>query len=303
MKTTQSFAISTTSDLLNTLGQFDQAVEVPIFYGNTQEKTSDYKGIFNVGKNELAQVASKHYQIIQHQDVLRAIGQKLTEKNLDVSGVAWNFGNQIRTDLVFQNGKVPIKDDAKGIRLGIRAINSYNKSTSFRLEMFGYRMICQNGMVLGQALNNIREVTFHMGAEKNMAYISSVVERFIDQVIASSEALQRYVNESIADSVAWDNIGKILEKYLQHNKHREAICQQLGISVIEVYDKKTKKRSFSYVLEKEGKENVTRWDFYNAITNYATHNPLGLSVENNLQDIAQKVLKRPFEDLLAPVAN
>jgi len=51
------------------------------------------------------------------------------------------------------------------------------------------------------------------------------------------------------------------------------------------------------VLEKDGKKMVNRWDMYNALTNYASHNKLSFGTENFIQEIAQKTLKNSFDSL------
>lgn len=298
MKTSETIGISATSDLVARSGSFDRATEQDIFYGAEQTPTADYKGIYNTNSKALAQIVSKHYQIIQHPDVLRAIGEVLDEAGVKVNGMVKDFGNQIQGNLVFDNQGEPVQDPESGIRLGIRFLNSYNKSTSFRLELYGFRMICQNGMALGQALHNVREVTFHMGQEKTVDTLKEIVRRFITNAMDSTETLQGYIDQCINDRADWNSIGKLLEKLFQHKKHRDKIGEILGISFIEVVDKKTKKKTYNYVLEKEGKKNITRWELYNAITNYASHNDLGLSVENRIQETAQKILRKNYERLL-----
>lgn len=290
--------VNTSADLVGISAQLNSATTKPIFYGDDKQETSDYKGVYNNELGKLAQVVSKHYQIIQHQDAVRAIGEVLSEAGIQTTGFVRNFGNQIQGNLVFDNKGEAVKDPESGIKLGIRFLNSYNKSTSFRLELYGYRMICQNGMALGQAMKQVREVTFHMGEEKTLPKLKEIVQRFVKNMADNVSSLQQYIDECLVDTAEWKNIGKLLEKLFQHRKHRDKIGELLGISFIEVEDKKTKKKTYNYVLEKEGKAKITRWDLYNAITDYASHNDLGLSVENRLQDTAQRVLRKPYEQLL-----
>jgi len=42
----------------------------------------------------------------------------------------------------------------------------------------------------------------------------------------------------------------------------------------------------------------TRWDLYNALTEYATHDNLARGVEDQMQNIAQKVLSQKVEQLI-----
>jgi len=294
----ETYNIQTTNDLIEFGGKLDTAIEKPVFYGNDMVQTPKYMAVFNESKDQLAQITSDKYTIIQHRDIVHSLINSFKSKGIEVFGRMDDNGNQVRADLVFGNGKNPIKDGTnKGIQIGIRVLNSYNRSSSFRMEMFGFRMLCQNGMSLGKVMNDIKEVTFHTGAEKNLEQIQLIVDSFIDRVVSSSDLLQVYVSKCMVDSIAWDEVTKILEKYMPHQKHRDKICEKLGISMITKRNEKTKEKYYEYVLEKDGKKNVNRWDMYNALTNYATHNKLSFGTENFVQEIAQKVMKNSFNSL------
>lgn len=295
MKAIEKFEIENTASILNFGNRFDKAIEVPIFYGENKKDTHDFKGIYNARTKELVQVASKHYTVIQHRDILEAIHDSLKARGLNVKGRLDNFGNSVRLDVVFPG--VSVKDDTKkGISLGIRATNSYDRARSFKLEMFAFRMLCQNGMSLGKALDNIKEVVFHFG-NKTKEFVRDIVSKFIEKVVASSGDLQNLVQQSIKDKLDFRTTSKLLEKLIVFKKHRGKILEKLNISTIEKYDKKKKKRSFEYVKE-DKKESVTRWELYNAITNYTSHeDKLGQSTEDNIQNVAQEILSRDFSKL------
>lgn len=291
----ESFEIINNTQIFNLSGVFDKAVEVPVFYGENKEETPRYKGIYNKGSGELAQVASKNYQIIQHEDVTISLYNTLERKGINCFGRIDNFINSVRFDLIFGSKESPVKDDSNGgVMIGIRVKNSFDKSTSFSLEMYGFRMVCQNGMSLGKALNSIKEVTIHCGKEKTRETIESIIDSFIDRVIASSDKLQKLVDNSIKDKLDTQKIGLILSKLIKTQKHRDKIGELLGISFIEV-EENGKTTIIPFVEENKI---LSRYDFYNALTNYISHNTLGLSVENNLQEKAQEVLGKRFEELL-----
>jgi len=301
----EKVAINNTADIVKFADKFDTAKFTPVFWGDNKAKTDNYQGVYNIEGKALAMIASKAYTIIQHKDVLRSLGESLKEKNLQVSGVIRNYGNVIVGGLVFGNLGQSIKDDSKqGVKLGIRFTNSYNRVTAFRLEMYGFRMVCQNGMILGKAMNNVVQATFHMGKEKSLEHLKKISTKFIDDAIESSTQLQTYVSECMKDSVAWTQLGKLLEKIFVSQVHRENIAKLFGISIIEVTDKKTKKVHYNYVLEKNGVKNLTRWQLYNAITQYASHHKkksgkgFSLAMEEVIQTSAQEVLTTKFEDLL-----
>lgn len=296
----ETIKITNLNGMATIVGSFDQAVEADLFYGNNikPQKLNTHKLVFNQTKGTPANVVSKYYQIIQHNEVMRAVTESLGEKGLDVSGIINNYGNFFQADLRFTNQGTPIKDDAQGLQIGMRVVNSYNKSTSFRLELFAYRLICNNGMALGSAMNNVKECVFHMGQEKTFEILKETVDTFIENVIESSSVLQNMINISREDNIKWDLVPEILNKYIKVKKHRSKIFEKLGIAVIEVEDTKTKKKSEQYILDNQENLLVNRWDLYNHVTDYASHTEnLGFTVEKSLQDTAQKVLTKQFEEL------
>ena len=287
-------AINGLNDMAMMVGALPAANETPIAYNhdNLWKQTEKFKAITVNGK--MIQAVNPKYQIVQHNDVAQGVVESLGRKGIEVAGLARVDDKRARFDVYFTNGGTPVTDDADGIKLGIRVVNSYDKSTSFRLELFGYRTICQNGMVLGRALNGIREITMHMGNEKPLDVVKRITEGFIIQAINSSALLQQYVDSAMADSIDSEDSIAVLKLLLKRKKHRAVICEKLGIEMIEEYDKELKQKKFYYVPGKP----FTRWDLYNALTEYATHDNLARGVEDQMQNIAQKVLSQKVEQLI-----
>ena len=287
MKEVIKTMVNSTSEIAETIGIYDDAVETKLFFGNKEnpQDVTNFKGIYNMGTSLLTAVATKQYQIIQHNDVAQALVESLAGLNLEVKGLIKNYRDRVCFDLYFDDSKYDVNDGEKGIKLGIRVVNSYDKSNSFRLEMFAYRMICSNGMAIGSAINSVKEVVVHTGEKKPLSLIKGTTEAFIKNVINSSEKLQRLVNLSMEDSVEWVLAEKIIKKLMPVKKHREEILARV----------------------EEGKE-LTRWDLYNAITNYTTHDEaLKPSVVSAMEVKSRKVLTKDFvefeSELLAEVSN
>lgn len=255
---------------------FDKAAPAELFYGSRENPVpiKEWKGIYNMDKRKIATVASEDYQIIQHKDVQDAVTQTLSRLNLDVKGVVRNFGDSFRADLVFQNAGVEVTDDASGIQIGIRVVNSYNKATSFRLEMFGFRRVCQNGMTFGAKSFGIVENTIHYGErEKNLAEIGRITEGFIHKVINSSATMQAYVNLMIGDSMEYTTCIKIVRALVKAEKHQEELIKRLT-------------------------DAKTRWELYNAVTNYATHGEqLTPHVQTYLEGVSRRIMEKNGAEL------
>lgn len=255
---------------------FDTAAHADLFYGNKEvpQALKGWKGVFNVDTGKIASVVTDGYQIIQHNDTVTAVKNVLGRLNLDVKGLAKDYRDRYVADLVFQNAGVEVKDDATGIQIGIRVVNSYNKQTSFRLEMFGFRRVCQNGMTFGAQSFGVVENTIHYGSkEKGLAEIERLTNSFVKRVIGSSEIMQNYVNQMIGDSLEYEQAVKIVQGLIRAKKHQDWIINSL-----------------------EGCK--SRWDLYNAITDYATHGEqLTPSVETYLENRSRKIMETPGEAL------
>lgn len=262
------------------IGTLDNATEAELFYGNTEnpQPVDNWKGIYNMQAERLATVASKGYRIIQHNDVLQSVIETLGGLNIDVMGVLKNRGNRFIADLVFKDEGGLIQDDASGVKLGIRVMNSYDKTCSFRLEMFGYRVVCRNGMVLGQGVG-VSNSVYHIGKDKQLDEIKQVTEKFIHDVIKSSETLQRHINEAMADSVEWEACCRIVDMIGKNKKHRQELINR---------------------LEELRGGKVTRWQIYNAVTHYVTHGEsLMPTLEAYFEKKSKHILSTPLHQLEA----
>jgi len=93
---------------------------------------------------------------------------------------------------------------------------------------------------------------------------------------------------------------EIVKKLIQTKKHRKAIAEILGFEVIELITESGKK--IVQYVPPIGRE-LSRWDLYNALTNYATHYKLTNHVENYIQNGAQKVLNNSVEKLVEISTN
>lgn len=281
----ETFKLDTTNDLEVIGARVDEAKETEIFFKDSNNKivqTLEHRGIWNTTQDKLSAIASSRYAIIQHRDIIDSVQNTLRNLNIDVKGMVRQIDNRIIGDLVFKDDKqLLLSDDSeKGIEIGFRFQNSYDKSSSFSMELYGYRLVCMNGMVLGKAIQELRLNMPHVGKDKAIEEISKEIEKFVNQSISSSKILQKYINDSIADSFEWKSTEKLLENLLKRKKHRAGIQE---------------------ILEKNNTKGkpITRWDFYNAFTEYATHSTqITPKIETMIQTKSQKILTTPIKLLV-----
>lgn len=235
-------------------------------------KADKYKGVWNIDNNSLACIASKDYAIVQHDDVVKQFVEVLQVLGLNGSGHARNMRDRVEVKFLF-DGLDLIGDDAKGIKLGVRIVNSYNKTHCLHGELYAWRMVCSNGMMLGSAINGVVLKRTHVGEID----VRKEIRNFIKEAIESSERLKKLVSIAMEDTLEWDYCTKILNEICYQQKYRDWIEKRLQH------------------LHDNGQQ-ITRWDIYNMITELATHgDEISFHVENYLQRRAQLFLQDKIE--------
>jgi len=284
---------------LRTLGnKLDQHTKIDMFFkkGTDYEKVQNHRLIWNLSKEKVANAVNVNFQIIQHRDIFGSVCDALGNLNLDVKGRLDDSGDYVKADIIFQ-GQKEIKDGSKGIQLGIRVSNSNNKKSAFRLEMYAFRIVCQNGMSSGNMIPEVRDAQIHFGIEKiDMTVVQAMIEKFVKKVINNSDKLQELVNESIKDSIEWEILEKIMKHNIAGKKILIEIVKKLGVQTIETIDKKSGRTITLFDCEKTKK--FTRWQLYNCLTEYLSHDlQLKSSAITHLELSSQTILKNSFEKL------
>ncbi len=256
------------------LMQLDTAQSKPIFVDGKEYK--DYQCVYNTDKKAPAMVTSSMYTIVQHREVFDSFLEGMKELGLNASGKVWNNGNRVIAEVVFKGKGIEdpsaghiAGDNAVGktIGYGVRLSNSYDKSMAIRGQFLAYRLACSNGMIVGSEILAVHQK--HIG---NIDIRKKMTE-FLTAVLAKEDKLQALVSSAIAQTMEWDIAHRVLEKLFDQPRHREQILKRLGISMVSVEDKKTKKTTVQYVWDdpKKATQKVSRWQLYNAVTNYLTH--------------------------------
>lgn len=265
-------------------------VLIPSSSGDNLIEAEDYQAIYNLSKNSLGCIASKGYNIIQHRQVVSALFEAIENLNIPYEKKMRSQGHRVFLDITFPQTKVLVK--AKGLVQGeefvggIRLINSYDKTTGLLILPRMERVVCANGMIVSQFIAGY-SIRHNQTLVKDFQI---VIEKAINGIVNSSSVLQAILNECIADSIEWQYCELVFKNLIKYKKHTEGILE---------------------ILKQNKKDVVTRWDLYNCITAYCSHNAqLKPSIEAHLQNKAQHLLKTKLEVLAveepeapAPVAQ
>ena len=135
---------------------------------------------------------------------------------------------------------------------------------------------------------------------RSLQQLESFIELKVNAIVNENSMLKTYVSDCMNDSIEWGACCRIIQKLFTQQKHKEEILKRLNIDCITVTDKKTKKKSFSYVWKDDAskKKKIDRWEIYNAITNYLTHGEqITPHIDLCLQKTAEKVFTTKLKEL------
>lgn len=273
----------------------------------TEAQQLRHQAIWNDRDDNLAYIGTDDYEITQHSELLQviddAVGQTVGEIDIGrvrdygsrIDGMVTLNGHNVDVGALVGDGYVPPEgelmsdraEEFKGfgehdgtvrdiLGVGIRFGNSFDGSERIQLETMGYRYICQNWMVWGKETIgefeqlHIRELD------------AGDIENLIFDVIEKKDDQEAMIVESVEDTFPVSWVPGLLENIGFGARYQKHITQKLH----------------SYQGVDEG--DVSRWDVYNAATDYLDHE-VAESVNPNVYDRHQeKVTRLLTEDASAP---
>jgi len=298
MKVDLSINCETRESINNVCGNLDKAQIVPlkIVDNGVTKDVTNYNGIYNISKGQFCGAVISYYNLVQHSDYFLGFANALDNLNLKYKMKIAQVNNKAYADIEFINKNIKFDKLNEEFTVGVRLINSYDKSSGIKIMPMFKRLACANGMVITRF-----EETFSIKHISKLAKnIQAYVETRLKDVINQNDYLRRWVEDSMNDSIEWRICCSIIEKIITQRKHREKILKELGISIIDFEDKKTKKKSTQYIWDDDAtkKDKFTRWEIYNAFTSYLTHDEqITPHVETVYQSKAQRILTTKLERL------
>lgn len=288
--------VCNTKDEIKTKIEFlDKAsiVKIKIDDGGVLKDVNNLVGIYNISKGKMCCATIPYYNLIQHKEYFLGFGEALDRLNIKYTMTLQQSGNRAFCDFEFKDRNLKFEKVGEEFTTGIRLINSYDKSMGLYVIPRFTRLVCTNGMILTRCAKTF-SIKHH---NKAVNEIQRFIEKRLNDLITEYSDLNAWVSGAMIDSIEWRFACKILAKLFEQLKHREQILKNLGISIIEIEDKKTNKKSIGYVWDNAAikKEKLTRWEVYNAITKYLSHGEqITPHIENMFHRKAEKLLITPL---------
>jgi hypothetical protein len=299
MEYLQTAKCSSTIEVQDATKGLDKASLCPLKIDNrgVLKDVDNFVGVYNYSRGTYCGNVSKFYKLVQHKEYFDSFAEAFNRLGVKYNMIIKQQGNRAFADIEFIGRNLKFDKLNEEFITGMRLINSYDRSTGLHCAPRFTRLACTNGMILTRAE---KAIAIRHNSPL-ITEIESFVEKRIAEIINKDEELKLWVSNSIADTKEWMYCCKLMERLFPQFKHREEILKRLGISCIEVEDKKTKKKIISYVWDDKTKmkDKFTRWELYNAITAYITHGEhISPHIENLFQSQAEKLLITPMDKFL-----
>ena len=251
--------------------KFSSAEMVSLY--DQYDKPVPFKGVRNLTTGKVCAVVSKQYGLVDHNSLKTATVNALRQ-NSNIGGYIKDYGNNIVMDIYFKDDSLKVSDDKDGIMLGFRVSNSYNKTGCLKIQAYGFRLVCSNGMVAGKEIG-INLNMKHTNSLK-ISRVYQAVSKFKDCLMKYGKDLQRHVNTAQKTWLTYHDVEKALKARLA-KKHNKWLLSEVQDHL-----------KWGDIQE----EAVIRaWDFYNLLTRYATHVTDKKTVIEQTEKLAYDVLR------------
>ena len=241
-------------------------VRVPLTQAFPQlEEIKEFKSkvcLFNEDRSRVFDVVSPRYQLVEHGQAYDRIDtalQKFFGKPVTANVRSINNGARIRAEFKLPIAVINIggAHDVNEITLLMR--NSYDRSFVFSATLGAFRLICTNGMKIGETFGEIK--ARHIGAESQD---DSHILESLDLMISNAPKLKRLWEEWFDTKVELPEAQALLEPARFPAKYIDPVL-------------------------KEDRFPRTKWDLYNDLTNFATHHTRSVSRRMEFDDVIAKL--------------
>jgi hypothetical protein len=234
---------------------FPKVKEEPVLWGRKNSLvTKEYKAITNPDNKHLYTITSNRYKLIKHEELISGIDELLwelpefghNERKLEFT----KNGGKMRATYTFPEISVDVGGDK--IHPQIVNYNSYDTSTGLRIDFGAFKLICSNGLTIG-------EKVFHY----NKKHFASIDFQII------MEGLKKSLNQFSDQKELWKTW---VDKKLEVNEAKELVTSlELTKKEEAELDNEVEIQSGFTMLPEDQYQWVTKWVLFNILTQFITH--------------------------------
>ena len=198
--------------------------------------------LFNHDRTRLFDVVSSRYQVIEHPEAIGMISQGLEAVfDAPVSYTVRSVNGGARIKAEFSLPIKPIKihgNDISELKLILR--NSYDRAWKFQANLGAFRLICSNGMMIGESFGSISAKHIGVAEDINAPLLESLAD-----MIQRAPELRNLWTDWQDTRMTFEEAQELLEGQFP-DKYLAPVLAE------ESYPK-------------------SKWDLYNQLTAFATH--------------------------------
>ncbi len=262
---------------LNKATYYSNPTELPLavtsdvaYHTPDMRMASGYTAIINPETNQLFSIVSPKYKIVKHVDVLskveEAISKHIEYGRFERTLATFANGARMQAKYVFPDVTVSVKG-ADNIHPSVEIRNGYDGMWGFGVLFGAFRLVCSNGLVIGQKVLNFRKKHYNPAQQFLMQdMLSDSMENFSEQT-----KIWKSWSEQVMEQA---QIAKSIEDMELREKEVEGINNTIetstGITLL-------------------ANQVVTKWILFNIIAQYVTHNVVSINRQVELEARMRKV--------------
>ena len=251
--------------------RFPRVIEQPVSWGlqDRLQTAKGYKAIVDSDTGKVFSIVSKDYQIITHEQAIEQIESGIAQNDnlgrYDTQIDFYNGGGRMRCTFTFPEISAEIE---KGdyINPQLHMSNSYDVTWPFAVTLGALRVLCSNGLVIGEEIFNIRK-----------RHVYELDELHIRKSIAI--ATKKFKKQA----EQWVELADIPLHSTTYGKVMESM--KFGKGATEEIQQSVDQDASGY--NNEDFPVISLWAFYNVLTWYITHRAVSLNhrveMENRLR--------------------
>jgi len=260
--------MATTQSALMVASPFPNVGEMPVSWWKDKDArlAENHKAIVDLDTGKLYSIVSMDYRLIRHEEAITEVERELSGKKelgpYESITELFNEGGRVRRTYRFRNIGVEVK---KGdlINPELHLFNSYDTKWPFVVSLGAFRVVCSNGLTVGQEFLHLRKRHIYELGQLNVAEeIGTALKRFSQQT---------------REWKGWT--GKMLTSRA-YSKVLEAM--KLGLKAKDEIERRMIQEAEGF--DPDGFPILTVWGFYNVLTWHITHNSVSLNHRVEMED-------------------
>jgi len=239
---------------------FPEVSEVPVSWGELNLQRADkYKAIVNPETGKVYSIASQDYKLIRHEDAVQRIESAIDKypglSKYRTGTEFYNDGARMRRIYRFYEIPVEIKP-GDNINPELQLFNSYDTSWPFIVILGAFRVVCSNGLVVGEKYLHLKKRHVHDFEQMNLKErVATALKRLKLQTNHWKNWTELRLTEKIYSDVIED---------MKFGKKAMAVIEERITQEVEDYTD-------------NGILNMNLWIFFNILTWYITHRAVSLN--------------------------